>query len=86
MLCRYNYNSSKVGWINSLILNIQGATASAHAKSCKIQKVVHFTRFEQRNTHINGCKIVYKCTSATVTVHICMITVTRAFNILVFFW
>ena len=28
---------------------------------------------------------MYKCTSATVTVHICTVTVTSAFNILVFF-
>ena len=61
------------------------ATPSAHAKSCKIQKVVHFTYFEQKHTHISGCKIVYKCTSVTVTVYICTVTVARAFNILVFF-
>ena len=28
---------------------------------------------------------MHKCTSATVTVHICTVTVTYAFNILVFF-
>ena len=54
-------------------------------KSCKIQKVVHFTHFKQKNSYISGCKIVHKCTSATVTVHICTVTVACAFNILVFF-
>ena len=38
-----------------------------------------------QNTHISGCKIVYKCTSATVTVHICTVTITLLFNILLFF-
>ena len=46
------------------------ATTSMVAKSYKIQKVVHFTHYDQKNTHINGCKIVHKCKSATVTVHI----------------
>ena len=34
---------------------------------------------------LNGCKIVHKCTNATVIVHIYMVTITHAFNILVFF-
>ena len=38
-----------------------------------------------QNTHIGGCKIVYKCTSAIVTVHICTVTITLPFNILLFF-
>ena len=29
---------------------------------------------------------MYKCASATVTMHICMVTIARAFNILVFFF
>jgi len=49
------------------------------------EEVIHFTHFEQKNTYINGCKIVHKYTSATVTMHICTVTVARAFNILVFF-
>ena len=52
---------------------------------CKIEKVLRYTYFDQKHTHISECKIVQKCISVTVTVHICMITVTRAFNILVFF-
>ena len=54
-------------------------------KSCKIEKVAHFTHFEQKNTHISGCKIVHLCTIATVTVHICTITVTLLSIILYFF-
>ena len=45
------------------------ATTSVVAKSCKIQKVVHLAHFDQKNTHISGCKIVHKCTSAIVTMH-----------------
>ena len=33
-----------------------------------------------------GVKLCIKYISATVTMYICMVTVTRAFNILVFFW
>ena len=64
---------------------IARATASAHAKSCKIQKVVHFTHFEQKKTYISGCKIVHKCTSAAINMHICTVTIACAFNILVVF-
>ena len=59
------------------------AFTSVDAKSFKIQKSLHFTHFGQKNTHINGCKIVHKCTIATVIVHICMVTVALAFNILI---
>ena len=45
-------------------------TTSVVAKSCKIQKVVHFTHFDQKNTYTNGCKIMHKCRSATLTVYI----------------
>ena len=58
-------------------------TALTHTKSYKIQKIVNFTHFEQKTTHINWCKIVHKYINATVTVHICMITVICVFNI---FW
>ena len=47
--------------------------------------MANFTQFEQKKTHISGCKIVHLCTIATVTVHICMVTVTYAFNILLIF-
>ena len=39
----------------------------------------------QKNTHISGCKNVHKCIIATVTMHICTVTVALAFNILVIF-
>ena len=44
--------------------------ASVHVKSCKIEKIAHITHFEQKNTHISGCKIMYLCTITTVTMHI----------------
>ena len=50
-----------------------------------MEKWANFTQFKQKNTHISGCKIVHLCTIATVTVHICTVTVTYAFNILLFF-
>ena len=55
------------------------------AKSCKIKKVVHFTYFDKKNTHISGYKIVHKCTSATITVHIWTVIVALTFNILLSF-
>ena len=48
-----------------------------------MKKLTDFTHSEQKNTHISGCKIVHKCTIATVTVHICTATVACAFNILI---
>ena len=38
--------------------------------------------FEQKITHISECKLVYKYTIATVTVHICTVTVACVFIIL----
>ena len=49
---------------------------------CKMEKLTTFTQFEQKITHISGCKLVYKCTIATVTVHICTVTVACVFIIL----
>ena len=69
-----------------LDLRLIRATTSVDAKSCKIQKALHFTHFDQKNTYISECKIVHKCTSTTVTVHIYMVTIALAFNILVFFF
>ena len=51
-----------------------------------MKKVINFTQFEQKFTHISEYKIVHFCTIATVTVHICMVTVTYAFNILLVFF
>ena len=36
---------------------------------------MNFTHFNQINTHINECKIVYIYKNATVIMHICMVTV-----------
>ena len=55
------------------------ATASEVAKLCKIQKVVNYTYFNPKKTHINACKIVHiyikKKKKNTVTMQICTITV-----------
>ena len=51
-----------------------------------MEKGTNFTQFEQKNTHISGCKIVHLCTIATVTGHICTVTVAYAFNILLVFF
>ena len=45
-----------------------------------------YAHFDQQKTHISGFKIVHKCTSTTVTVHICTVIVARAYKILIFFW
>ena len=45
--------------IDNLVLR---ASTSVDAKSSKIQKSLHFTHFDQKNTHISGCKIVHKST------------------------
>ena len=60
-------------------------TTSTLVKSCKIQKVTYFTHFDQKNAHISGCKILHKYTSVTVTVHICIVTATLLYIILVVF-
>ena len=51
-----------------------------------MEKRTNFTQFEQKYTHISGCKIVHLCTIATVTWHICTVTVAYAFNILLVFF
>ena len=54
-------------------------------KSCKMQKKPSFDIFWPKNTYISGCKIVHKCTNATIIMHIWTIIVALAFNILVIF-
>ena len=49
-----------------------------------MKKVVDFTQFEEKKTHISLCIIVHLCTIATVSVHICTGTVALPFNILMF--
>ena len=50
-----------------------------------MEKVTNFTQFEQKITYLRGCKRVYKYTIATVTMHICTVTVACVFNILIIF-
>ena len=50
-----------------------------------MKKVANSAQFEQKNTHISGCKIVHLCTIATVTMHICTVTVACPLNILLVF-
>ena len=45
------------------------ASPSALVNSSKIEKGVSFTHFEQKITHISGCKLVYKYTIATIYMH-----------------
>ena len=52
---------------------------------CKMEKVTNFTQFEKKITHISRCKLVYKYTITTITVHICMVTIACVFNILIIF-
>ena len=61
------------------------ASPSVCAKLCKMEKVTNFTHFKQKNTHISECKVVHKCTIATVIVYICTVIVACAFNILTIF-
>ena len=51
-----------------------------------MKKLTNFTQLKQKNTHISGCKIMHLYTIATVTVHICTVTITYAFNILLVFF
>ena len=73
----HNFGHNLTTW------RILRATTSVVAKSYKIQKITHLTHFDQINTHINGYKIVHKCTSATVTVYICTIIVALLYIILI---
>ena len=54
-------------------------------QNCAKWKKYWFYTFWSKNTHINGCKIVHKCTIVKITVHICTVTVACVFNILLFF-
>ena len=59
------------------------ASTSVGGYSSIIQKLLHFTHFNQKYTHISGCKVVHNYTNATVTVHICTVTVAHVFTILI---
>ena len=54
----FEFNFSTRNWKSFTLLPLK-ATASVDAKSCKIEKVAHFTHFEQKNTHISGYKTVH---------------------------
>ena len=45
------------------------ASTSMDAKLCKMQKILHFTHFDPKNTNISEYKNVYKCSIATVTMY-----------------
>ena len=64
-------------------LSTYRASTSVGGYSSIIQKLFHFTHFNQKYTHISGCKVVHNYTNATVTVHICTVTVARVFTILI---
>ena len=64
-------------------LSTYRASTSVGGYSSIIQKLFHFTHFNQKYTHISGCKVVHNYTNATVTVHICMVIVARVFTILI---
>ena len=49
-----------------------------------MEKVADFTQFEEKKTHTSLCIIVHLCTIATVTMHICTVTIALPFNILMF--
>ena len=61
------------------------AIALVGAKVCKIQKVLNFAHFNKKNTYINTCKNVQIYKTATVTVHICTVTVHVQMIFLFFF-
>ena len=64
---------------------VGGATTSTCVKFCKIEKVTPFTHSGTKKTHISRCKIVHLYIIATVTVHICTVTIALVFNILMIF-
>ena len=64
-------------------LSTYRASTSVGGYSSIIQKLFHFTHFNQKYTHISGCKVVHNYTNATVTVHICTVIVACVFTILI---
>ena len=62
------------------------ASTSVGGYSSIIQKLLHFTHFSQKTPTSMGvklCKVVHKYTNATVTVHICTVTIARVLTILI---
>ena len=61
---------------------------SNHINLCKVsqnRKSYSFYTFWPKKTHISRCKIVHLYIIATVTVHICTVTIALVFNILMIF-
>ena len=58
------------------------ASTLARINLCKIQKATTFTHFTSKIFHISPFKVVQIYTFATVTMHICMVTVARVYHIL----
>ena len=61
---------------------------SIHISGCKVLHNIKrhkFYTFSSKMLHINASKSVHICTFATITVHMCTITVALAFNILIIF-
>ena len=47
-----------LGATNHPAFGLVRAITSIDVKLCKMEKGAHFTQFEQKNTHISGCKLV----------------------------
>ena len=61
------------------------ASASADVNLCIIQKDTNFTHFASKMLHISASKSVHICTFATVTIHICKVTIALYFIFLIIF-
>ena len=61
------------------------ASTSMDAKLCKMQKILHFTHFDQKNTNISEYKNVYKCSIATVTMYMYGYCSTCIYYFIIFF-
>ena len=61
------------------------ASTSMDAKLCKMQKILHFTHFDQKNTNISEYKNVYKCSIAIVTVYMHGYCSTCIYYFIIFF-
>ena len=70
-VCDFMWLISISLWLLSLRVKELLVSKSISISMCKIlqnKKVAHFTHFEQKNTHINGCKIVH-CYSNRAYMH-----------------
>ena len=72
---QFPWSALKVWEHCELIIGMLRTTTSEVVKLCKMQKVVNFTHFNQKNTYIYACKIVHIYKSVTIIVHMCTVTV-----------